>query len=207
MIITEIIPFDKKRDKVYIDGEFAFLLYKGEVRDFNLAENASISDNDYRQIMEEILPKRCKLRAMNLLQKKDYTTKQLTDKLSEGMYPQSIVTQAIEYVRSYRYLDDERYVRDYVTYHISSRSRNRIIQDLMGKGISKEFMLPILDEIYSEESDDTEIEQIRHLLVKKHYDPNNSDFKEKQKMMAFLMRRGFQMSDIRKVINAEEMDV
>ncbi len=207
MTVTGIIPFDKKRDKVYIDGEFAFLLYKGEIRDFHMSQDSEISQTDYETIMGDILPKRCKLRAMNLLQKKDYTTRQLRDKLAEGLYPSAIVDDAIDYVTSYRYLDDDRYVRDYITYHISTRSRNRIIQDLVGKGISKDFMMPILDEIYSEEGTDTETDQIRQLLIKKHFDPENTDYKERQKIMAFLMRRGFQMSDIRKVINAEDMDI
>ena len=38
-------------------------------------------------------------------------------------------------VESYGYLDDLRYARDYIEYHIDSRSRNRIEQDLLRKGI------------------------------------------------------------------------
>ena len=201
MTITDIVEFDKKRCKVFIDGEFAFLLYKGELRDFGIKTGANISDATYKEIMEGVLNKRCKLRAMNLLQKKDYTTKQLRDKLDEGLYPKELVDEAIEYVRSYKYLDDERYARDYIAYHMTTRSKNRIVQDLIKKGINKELLMPVLEEIYSEDSGDVELEQVRALLDKKHYDPDMTDFKEKQKIMAFLMRRGFQMSTIKKAMN------
>lgn len=201
MTITDIVEFDKKRCKVFIDGEFAFLLYKGELRDFGIKTGANISDATYKEIMERVLDKRCKLRAMNLLQKKDYTTKQLRDKLDEGLYPKELVDEAIEYVRSYKYLDDERYARDYISYHMTTRSKNRIMQDLTGKGLSKELLLPIIEELYAEESGDIEFDQIKVLLEKKHYDPGNIDYKEKQKIMAFLMRRGFQISTIRKAMN------
>jgi regulatory protein len=199
--ITDIVEFDKKRCKVFIDGEFSFLLYKGELRDFGIKTEANISDATYKEIMEGVLYKRCKLRAMNLLQKKDYTENQLRNKLAEGLYPCELIDDSISYVKMYKYLDDERYARDYITYHMTTRSKNRIMQDLIKKGISKEKILPILDEIYSEDFGDVELEQVRALLEKKHYDPDIADFKEKQKIMAFLLRRGFQMSTIKKAMN------
>ncbi|MBE5829564.1 MAG: regulatory protein RecX [Butyrivibrio sp.] len=205
-IVTDIVEFDKKRCKVYLDGEFAFLLYKGELRDFSIKIDAEISDATYTEIVEGVLCKRCRLRAMNLLQKKDYTEKQLRDKLSEGLYPTELINDAIGYVRMYKYLDDDRYARDYITYHLPTRSKNRIIQDLITKGISKDMLMPIVEELYSEESGDVELDQVKELLNKKHYDPDNTDFKEKQKIMAFLMRRGFQMSTIRKGMNYFDED-
>lgn len=203
MIVTDIIELDKKRSKIYIDGEFAFVLYKGELRDYCIKTGQELSESNYREIVDVVLPKRCKLRAMNLLQKKDYTENQLRDKLSEGLYPSEIVDDAIHYVKAYHYLDDERYARDYITYHMSIRSRNRIIQDLSGKGISKDIFMPIVEELYMEEDSDIELEQIRKLLAKKHYDPEQADFKEKQKIIAFLVRKGFQMADIKRAMDFE----
>ncbi len=201
MIVTDIVELDKKRCKVFLDGEFAFVLYKGELREFDIKKNRELDMGKYQEIMENVLGKRAKLRAMNLLQQKDYTKKQLTDKLIEGLYPSDIVEEAINYVESYKYLDDERFARDYISYHMSTRSKNRIIMDLSSKGISKELFMPILDQIYEEEDEGVEFTQIRQLLEKKHYDPENTDYKDKQKIIAFLMRRGFNMSDIRKAMD------
>ncbi len=205
-IVTDIVEFDKKRCKVYLDGEFAFLLYKGELRDFSIKNGAEISDATYTEIVKGVLCKRCKLRAMNLLQKKDYTERQLRDKLSEGLYQPELIDDAIGYVKMYKYLDDDRYARDYITYHMSTRSKNRIIQDLITKGISKEKLMPIMNQLYLQEDGDIELEQVKALLEKKHYDQYMTDFKEKQKIMAFLMRRGFQMSTIKRAMNCYEDD-
>ncbi len=205
-IVTDIVEFDKKRCKVYLDGEFAFLLYKGELKDFSIKNGAEISDATYTEIVEGVLYKRCKLRAMNLLQKKDYTERQLRDKLSEGLYQPELIDDAIGYVKMYKYLDDDRYARDYITYHMSTRSKNRIIQDLITKGISKEKFMPIMEQLYLQEDGDIELEQVKALLEKKHYDQDMTDFKEKQKIMAFLMRRGFQMSTIKRAMNCYEDD-
>ena len=200
MIVSEIVELDKKRCKVFIDGEYAFVLYKGELRDYCIKQGAEINESVYEEIISVVLSKRAKLRAMNLLQKKDYTEKQLREKLVEGQYPEKLVDEAIEYVKSYRYLDDERFVRDYITYHISDRSRARIIQDLVGKGVDKDLINEIANELYDEENQDPELSQITTLLNKKHYDPKNCDFKDKQKIMAFLARKGYSMEKIRKAM-------
>ena len=139
---------------------------------------------------------------MNLLQKRDYTEKQLRDKLSDGMYPQDCIDTAIDYVKSYRYVDDERYAEDYINYQMSGRSRNRIIMDLMNKGISKDIILNKLEELHSESGDENEIIQIRQLLIKKKYDAQTIDHKEKQKLIAFLMRRGYDISTIKKAMDS-----
>jgi regulatory protein len=197
MIVTEISALDKKRSKVYIDGEFAFVLYNTELREYKVKADQELDPASYRIITEDLLPKRATKRAMNLLQKKDYTEKQLRDKLSEGMYSQECMDAAIDYVKSYRYLDDERFARDYIIYHMELRSRQRIIQDLNGKGISKDLCERLMLEIYEESEEDVESVQIQKLLIKKHFD-KNMDFKEKQKVMAFLLRRGYSMDAIRR---------
>ena len=203
MIVTDVIELDKKRSKVFLDGEFAFVLYKGELRDYKIKVGSDLSLNTYDEITGTVLSKRVKLRAMNLLQKTDYTEKQLRDKLNEGLYSQELVDEAIDYVKSFRYLDDDRFARDYITYHMSMRSRNRIIQDLVQKGIGKDILMPIMEEIYeeagSESGEDVELEQIQKLLIKKHYD-KDMEYKDKQKIMAFLMRRGYSMDKIKRAM-------
>jgi len=67
MLVTQVTELSKSRSKVYIDQEFAFVLYKGELRLYHIKEGQQLSEEDYRTIMQEVLPKRAKLRAMNLL--------------------------------------------------------------------------------------------------------------------------------------------
>lgn len=74
--------------------------------------------------------------------------------------------------------------------------------DLMNKGISKDIILNKLEELYSESGDENEIIQIRQLLIKKKYDAQTIDHKEKQKLIAFLMRRGYDISTIKKAMDS-----
>ena len=68
--ITNIEELDKKRSKVYIDYEFAFVLYKGEIRQYKLEIGQALEEQVYFDIKKKLLPKRAKKRCLNLLQKR-----------------------------------------------------------------------------------------------------------------------------------------
>lgn len=200
MRVTQIVELSKSRSKVYIDQEFAFVLYKGELRLYHVREGEEIAEDDYKTIMEEVLPKRAKLRAMNLLQSREYTTAQLRFKLEQGFYPDAVIEQAMEYVASFHYTDDLRYAVDYITYHESSRSRRRIEQDLQTKGISRKIIEQAWNTWQEQGGMQDEMTMIKQLLVKKHYHPEEADYKERQRICAFLMRKGFRTEEIRKAL-------
>lgn len=207
MLVTRVTELSKSRSKVYIDQEFAFVLYKAELRLYHIKEGEPLKEEDYRTIMGEVLPKRAKLRAMNLLQGREYTTSQLRTKLLQGFYPPKIIEQAIDYVAGFHYIDDLRYAVDYITYHEDSRSRRRIEQDLQGKGI----LAATIEEAWQvwRENGGKQDEQamIRELLHKKHYDTEGeTDWKERQKIYAFLARKGFSAEVIRKAIGGMHGD-
>lgn len=203
MIITDIVELSKSRSKIYIDQEFAFVLYKGEIRLYKLQQGKEITRDCFNTILREVLPKRAKLRAMNLLQSRDYTTAQLRRKLSEGFYPEEIIEQALEYVASYRYTDDERYATDYITAHADTRSRRRIEQDLQGKGIDRDTLEKAW--IRWEELGGTQDTgaMIGELLRKRKYDSGQADAKERRKIYAYLAGKGFTAEDIRKALGNE----
>ena len=71
MTVTEIKAVTKQKYQVEIDGQFAFVLYKGELSRYGIEKDREISDEVYTELVEEVLTKRAKLRAMHLLQKID----------------------------------------------------------------------------------------------------------------------------------------
>lgn len=207
MQVTQVTELSKSRSKVYIDQEFAFVLYKGELRLYHVKEDEELREEDYRIIMEEVLPKRAKLRAMQLLQGREYTTSQLRAKLQQGFYPPGIIEQAIDYVAGFHYIDDFRYAVDYITYHEDSRSRRRIEQDLLGKGISPVTIEEAWQSWKENGGEQDEQSMIAELLRKKHYDPEEeTDWKERQKIYAFLARKGFSQESIRKSMGGMHSD-
>jgi len=199
MVVTQIAELSKSRCKVYIDQEFAFVLYKGELRLYKVAEGKEISRKDYEELTRVVLPRRAKLRAMNLLQKRAYTEKQLRDKLEEGGYPEQILEEAVEYVKSYRYVDDVQYAVDYISCYEERKSAKMLEIQLLSKGVSKENIREAFTRWREQGGIQDEESMIRELLEKKHYD-TECDIKEKNRIYGFLLRKGFSPDKIQEAM-------
>lgn len=200
MIVTGISEMSKSRVKVEIDGEAAFVLYKGELRIYEIKEGNTLSREHYETLMQEVLPKRAKLRAMNLLRGRSYTRMQLLNKLIEGGYPTELAEDAVDYTESFGYVNDEQYVRDFIEYNKERKTRQRMLTDLMHRGISKQLFEQIFDEEVGEDSAGLEEEQIKEWIRKKNFSPDEASMEDMRKMASFLYRKGFSFDTIRNVL-------
>ena len=180
------------------DGR-SFPLYKKELDEYGIREGEPLAPERETQILQELLPKRAKLCAMNYLQHMDRTEQQLRKKLSGLFYPEEIAQQAVAYVKSYRYIDDVRYAAHYIECHRESRSLRRIEQDLYQKGISREDF----QEALSQSETPDEEHQIREWLEKKHYSGEQAERSETERMIRFLLRKGYSLSAIRGALQVE----
>ena len=148
-----------------------------------------------KEIKDEI--RRAKLRALHLLCAMDRTEANLREKL-QASYCDEAVENAIEYAKSYGYLDDERYVKAYIESKSRTKSRKQIEQELIfRKGVSKEAI-----ERGFENAEVAEItEVIQKYMHKKKIDPKTCDYEQRQKFFAYMMRKGFQIEDVKMVFD------
>lgn len=193
MIVTRTEAVTKTKYKVYIDGQFAFVLYKGELSRYQVKEGQELSEENYEKIFGEVLVKRAKLRAMHLLNAMGRTESQLREKLKQGGYPEKAIEEALVYVKSFGYVDDENYARNFTDSRKDKKSRKEIEMLLKRKGISGDIVENVMEECYGKETAAAAIEK---LMKKRRYLPEEADYEEKQKFMAYLMRKGFTYDDI-----------
>lgn len=184
----------KGRYRVAFDNGVSCVLYRSEAAQLSIEAQCSLTDENYDYLINEIVGKRAKKRAMHILEQMDRTEYQLREKLAKGEYPQECIDSAVEYVKKYRYLDDERFASSYVRYHQEKLSRQQLSVKLSQKGVSKDIIAEALEMEY--EADDGE--KIRNLLSKRHFDPDNTDRQENNKIYQYILRRGFKSSDILK---------
>lgn len=204
-IVTSIEKADAKRYKIFLDEQPEFLLYGGELKEYGIKEGKELKAEVYRKILSELLPTRARKRCLHLLQVRPYTEKKLREKLKEGGYPGQVIEDAIAYVKSYHYIDDYAYAKEYVFYHKEKETRRRLEEKLRAKGISQTILEEVLKEAYEDREEEWRLqyEQARKLLEKRSYNATTADRKEQQKQYAFLMRKGFHSSVIREVLSVE----
>ena len=195
IIVKEIEAVGKGRYRVQFDTGVTCLLYRKEMSSFSIEKGKKITAQQYQELLEEVVGKRAKKRALHLLEQMDRTEKQLRDKLLANEYPQSCIDGAIAYVKGFHYLDDSRYASNYVRFSQEKMSRVQMKQKLMQKGIASSVIADAIEEGYVAD----EMEQIMALLQKRKFVPEEADEKEFQRTYQYVMRRGFKSSDILKV--------
>lgn len=195
-----IEPVTKTKFRIYLDGQFAFVLYKSELSSCHLKDGEAVTEDQIETILSEIVLKRAKRKAMSLLQSMDRTESELRDRLLRQDFPEETVDQAVRYVKSFGYVDDRRYAESFILSRKGRKSRREIYAELSGKKIDGEIVDEMMERCY-EESDSGKA--LRHLLRKKHYDPSRASVEEKQKLYAYLARKGFSYGEIKKALNLE----
>ncbi|MCM1267396.1 MAG: recombination regulator RecX [Bacteroidales bacterium] len=200
MTVTQMTALTRGRYRVELEDRTTLVLYRGELSKLDIGEGKEIPEETLRRIREEILPLRAKKRVLNLLQRRDYTAARLRDKLKEGGYPEECIEEAVAYAASYGYVDDARYAEDYIRCHLEQKSRMRIEQDLMRKGISKPMIGEAFEKLVAEGAVQDEEGMITALLRKKNFDHRTATMQERQRMYAFLSRRGFHAEAINRAL-------
>ena len=154
----------------------------------------------------EAKKKECLKKCGALLARRDYTCARLREKLLSGGYEEEIADWALEKLKEAHYLDDERYARNFIQAHWEDRSKLRLRTDLEERGVPSDILSEVLREESEERGEEAEIRQIRKLMEKRRFDPENAEWEEKRKMQAYLYRKGYTSSSVRAAMKGEPFE-
>lgn len=146
--------------------------------------------------MKDIL--NAKRYAVGLISKRMYTKAEVYDRLIKKNFDDEISQTVVDELSNLKYIDDEEYARLYFADNINVNAKGvyRISRELAQKGISRD----IIEDISSEFEDDV-YSKLKDYVQFKTYGVIPSDFKEREKLKAHLLRRGYSFSDINRVLN------
>lgn len=222
MVITAIERDGKRKYRFYIDGEYRFFLTDTELREFDLyilireivGENTKIDslqvnlkEEVFESIHENAVINRGRRYALGLLSDRDYTVKSLTDKLSSAGYIDEDVYSIIEYVSGFNYLNDVRYSVNYIRSKESQKSKKYIQNQLALKGVSQKDIQCAFDMIAEEHekdgiSDDEMTHKAINTAIRRKLKPGELEDSDKiTKVIASLLRSGYNYSDIKQCLN------
>ena len=195
MIVKAVVPVDKRKCKVFLEGDFAFVLYKSEAARFHIEEGNDLPAKTYEMIEEEILLKRARDRALYLLQSQGRTQAEMIKKLKDDGYSQSVTERVLSFLQEYHFIDDNAYTENYIHVNKGRKSKRQITYELQQKGVDRDQIRQMLEENPVDEE-----ETVRALLKKKTGGRIPEDKKEIQKLAALLGRKGFSYEVISRVL-------
>ena len=189
--ITALKEIDKRKVSIEIDGEYAGFLYHGEMRRLKIVSGKELTEQELDEL-NDVIYKRAKERYLYIIERTEKTSKEIKEKLVLNGYPEKVAMRVISFLTKYGFVNDEDYARRYMQYKSSKRSLRQIRMELMRKGISKDVLSSIEEDMKIDES-----ETIRILARKKYRSLDSLDETEKRKLIRYLLGKGFSYEKIK----------
>ena len=175
--------------------------WEASIEVHNPLDRASLSS-------EEKLLQRCKERSLYLLTGTAKTERRLREKLEKSQrYSEEVIAKTIAFLKEYDCLNDYQYALRYLEENSGKRSLRDMQAKLFQRGVDSASLKEAIEafqETLIEEDGNPEREALLKCLEKKRRTLDLTDPKDKQKLYAFLMRKGFSYSLIQEAINLEE---
>lgn len=205
MIITAIQEEDRKKSRIVIDGELYCLLYKGEIRRLSIQEGMECSEEWLRDLDEKVLIPRARNYAAHLMEQQDRTEQQILRKLTDHHYPDHVAAAAVAIWKDYGYINDGKYAENYFYFHHEQESYRKMTEKLRLKGISQSVIESEWEKFCADQEESGESADqtaLMHAIEKKGRTLDIHDPDQKNKMIRFLLGRGFTYQEILKALDS-----
>jgi len=145
---------------------------------------------EWRTLFDEKEYRQAKNYTLRRLSKQSYYSGQLAKLLKEKFVQPKTIQRLVTEAQELGFLDDEAWLQMFIRSHLRRYGKRAVYTKLLGKGVSREEAQRVIEKECSSEE---EAESIQHLIRTRYRSRDFSDRKEKQKVIASLMRKGFSL--------------
>lgn len=134
--------------------------------------------------------------ALRLLNRKDYTEKEIRDKLLKKSQNGEEINEVIEYLKEKRFIDDIRYAQNYLYFRLKrGYGKRRVVHELLNKGIGEDLIESVMTS-EDESAEEVFLKKLTLLKGKKN---------KRKRLFDFMYRRGFDSDKIVELLNKYEV--
>ncbi len=197
--ITDITKTKKGFNALFVNGEFLFSVDDMALIKYKIKIGSSFTKGELDCVSKTAQTSKAVNKCFDYLSRRSHSKKELKTKLLK-YYDEETADKAIERVQDLGYIDDEAFANMMAKHMLEIKKASKMItkQKLRQLGIDKD----IIDGVLLQFGEDNQIENIKTQLLKKY--KNKMD--DKQKVIASLLRKGFNISDIKSAIKIIEED-
>ncbi len=195
MRITKIESQQKNpsRRNLYADGEFLIGVSAETLLKFGIRTGDEVGEDKLKALQATEELQGAKTVALRFLSRRQRTEKEIRDKLRSKEFADEEIVKTIENLRGLGFLNDEKFARSYIRHQLALRPKGKVVfkQKLLLLGIKKEIVDQALTETFQETSQEDAALKAAEKFIKKSSKSRDDPHKTKQKLAAFLTRRGF----------------
>lgn len=202
MKITDISAQVKTpgRYSIFIDGKFSFGLGESALLSSGIRIGLELSQTELDELRDTAKADKAYNQALGLLARRPRSEWEMQDYLKRKEYEPPFIEEIMQRLRKGGWLDDVDFARRWVANRrlLKSTSRRRLQQELRAKRVADTVITDVLAE---DETDDRQV--LEQLIAIKG---KQSRYQDPQKLMAYLLRQGYNYGDVKEVLNLQLPD-
>jgi regulatory protein len=197
-VVTAIKQQAKRPDRysIFVDGSYRFSLSTEQLTDSGLATGQDLSASELDNLDHSSKAGKALAAAYVLLSYRARSRQELVDRLARKGYDEATIETVLNRLSQSKLVDDGEFVRQWVAKPASKhRSLRRLDNELLSKGISSTELQAVMSELGTDHD-----RQAITVIIQKRLDKGVVD---KQKLLGYLSRQGFQVSLILQVLKED----
>ncbi len=196
MKITDIKRQAKRADRysIFGDDKYLFSLSEVELLKTGIRINQEIKPEELDRLRQTALLDKALDRSLNLISRRPRSSWEMAQYLKQKGYEIKTIEIILNMLSEKGYLDDLDFAKRWIESRrlLKSTSKRRLTQELRAKRVSVEIIQEALD---SDVADEQEI--LKELIKRKR---SQTRYKDSEKLIAYLLRQGFNYGDIKEAI-------
>ncbi|HHX25025.1 MAG: recombinase RecX [Clostridiales bacterium] len=192
---------NKKRFNVYIDDSFAFGVHEDVLISHNLTAGKELSIDYIEEVILAEEQSKANNYALKLLGYRARSEHEIRSRLDQKGYESIIIEETVRFLKKNNYIDDYAFAKALVNDELNLKKSGEglIKQKLLQKGISKEIIQSVLKELLDEEESLAACIKLAEKKLNTSY-RDDAPMDKMRKVAAFLQRRGYPYSMIKKAV-------
>jgi len=205
--MVTIMEIEKFRSKcwLYLDNGEKYCLTNREMLDSGLTTGSCMEDADFINMIRLYQYPRALNQAIAMLARRPCSKKEIDLKLQMNHYLQDVIELVLYKLEKENLINDLEFCDQWIHYRISQKNGpEKIRLELKQKGIDDITIEQKMTEIYTEDCEDNAF-----LLAKKawnHIRADENRFRSRQKVIASLIRKGYNWDQAEKACNLAETE-
>ena len=193
MKIERVSRKNEKNVSVYFDNGERLILSEDTFFNSGLRKGDEISEDRFSFFIEQNIIYHIKQRALSFLARRFHSERELLIKLKQKSYKERLIKIVLNELKVKSFIDDQIFANHFIEEKLKRKrwGNNKIRSALFSKGVSASIIDEVLKSFNSEEDQN----EAALSLAQKKYDKlrlrESDERKLKQKIISFLLSRGF----------------
>lgn len=185
------------RYSIFVDGKYCFGISEGGLLEHKLKVGQELSDEEVSLLKDVSFEDKIYNLAINLIVRRPRSIWEINQYFKRKDIDQDLSNKLVKRLIEKKWLDDYEFARKWIENRklLKPISQRKLIQELKLKRVSDQI---IKDLLLNQSQDEKSI--LNELVRRK---TKQTRYQDKTKLMAYLLRQGFNYSDIKEVINLD----